>query len=54
MYDWVRHKCIWDAPNNGITKAQAACAADVLINYGLGFIPGYNAAKLVAGGRFKP
>jgi hypothetical protein len=43
------------APNNtiNITKAQAACAADVAINYGLGFIPGYNAAKLaftVAGG----
>ncbi len=35
------------APSKGITKAQAACAADVLINYGLGFIPGYNAAKLV-------
>lgn len=33
------------AANNGITKAQAACAADVAINYGLGFIPGYNAAK---------
>jgi len=41
------------APNNGITKAQAACAADVAINYALGFIPVYNAAKLaftVAGG----
>ncbi len=41
------------APSNGVTKAQAACAADVAINYGLGFIPGYNAAKLaftVAGG----
>lgn len=41
------------APNNGITKAQAACAADVTINYALGFVPGYNAAKLaftVAGG----
>jgi hypothetical protein len=41
------------APSNGITKAQAACVADVAINYGLGFIPGYNAAKLaftVAGG----
>lgn len=35
------------APSKGITKAQAACAADVLINYGLGFVPGYNAAKLV-------
>ncbi len=37
------------APNSGIniTKAQAACAADVAINYGLGFIPGYNAAKAV-------
>lgn len=41
------------APSNGITKAQAACAADVAINYALGFVPGYNAAKLaftVAGG----
>jgi sulfite exporter TauE/SafE len=38
------------APNNciGVTKAQAACAADVLINYGLGFIPGYNGVKLAA------
>jgi sulfite exporter TauE/SafE len=39
-----------EAPNKGIgvTKAQAACAADVLINYGLGFIPGYNGVKLAA------
>jgi hypothetical protein len=36
------------APSNGITKAQAACAADVFINYGLGFIPGYNGLKLAA------
>jgi RHS repeat-associated protein len=35
------------APSKGITKAQAYCAADVTINYALGFIPGYNAAKLV-------
>jgi len=46
-----------EAPNSGIniTKAQAACAADVAINYGLGFFPGYNAAKAVvtiAGGNF--
>ena len=35
-----------DAPNNGPTKAQLACLSDVAINYGLGFFPGYNAAKL--------
>jgi len=29
-----------DAPSNGITKKQAACLADVAINYGLGFMGG--------------
>jgi len=38
-----------DAPNNGTSNANKvwACRADVAINYGLGFIPGYNAAKAV-------
>ena len=35
------------APSSGMTKKQAACAADVAINFGLGFIPGYNAVKLI-------
>jgi hypothetical protein len=35
------------APNSGPSKQQLACAADVAINFGLGFIPGYNAAKLI-------
>jgi hypothetical protein len=34
--------------NAAISKRQAACAADVAINYALGFIPGYNAAKFIA------
>jgi hypothetical protein len=33
--------------NSGINAKHLACAADVAVNFGLGFIPGYNAAKLV-------
>ena len=35
------------APNNGVNTKHLACAADAAINFGLGFIPGYNAAKLI-------
>ena len=35
------------APNNNVNTKHLACAADAAINFGLGFIPGYNAAKLI-------
>jgi len=36
-------------PNKPTTQTKRiACAADVAINYALGFIPGYNAVKFVA------
>ena len=37
------------APNSGLTKKQAACAADAAINGALSiFVPGYAAAKTIA------
>jgi hypothetical protein len=33
---------------NDATKKSLACSADVAINFGLGFIPGYNAVKVAA------
>ena len=35
-------------PKSEATKKNFACSADVAINFGLGFIPGYNGVKAAA------
>jgi hypothetical protein len=44
---WFATDVFCIAPSNGVNTKHLACAADAAINFGLGFIPGYNAAKLI-------